>query len=291
MSLDSLGSIDVKPVDNIRHLILRKCPMEAFGTFAQCYFGGMAYAMYDNGQLGLNGVAISYGGIYTLMTYIGHEMSGAHFNPAVSFGYFLQGNIDFFVMMMYVVSQIVGGMIAASYMIMVLPDGYFYNMVKINHSVLGYPNTKENMGKSSPMVGELLATMTLMLVLLISNEKWQHKPERKGNYALCMGFVVMSSVYALAPISGAALNPARFLGPMFVSGSIQTTTTPYLAGPVGGVLLACLFYNTFLDFGKKFTENKEFGQVDGGDLESKNKIRKMMEEEYEKHFAKNDNKE
>ena len=106
-----------KPRDEIRFLLLRKCPIEAFGSFACCYFGCLSFAMYDNEHLGLNGLAISYGGVYALMTYVFYDITGSHFNPAISFGYFLQGKIDFFVFMMYMVCHMIGGMIAACFLL------------------------------------------------------------------------------------------------------------------------------------------------------------------------------
>ena len=95
-------------------------------------------------------------------------------------------------------------------------------MIQTGHSIMGYPNTEEIWGKGTPMLGEMVCTMILMLIILLGTEKWHHKPEIKGHYALCIGFVVMSSVYAIGPITGAALNPARVLGPMIVSGAVQT---------------------------------------------------------------------
>merc|ERR1712048_493874 len=137
--------------------------MEIFGTFALCYVGGMAFAMHDSDQVSLNGVALAHGGILALMVYIAADISGGHFNPAVSIGMFLLQKADFLTMMMYCCAQILGGMIAGAFICFNLSSGWVHNMLKVNGSVLGYPNTNDAFDRWQAFMGELLATMILLL--------------------------------------------------------------------------------------------------------------------------------
>jgi len=201
--------------------------------------------MFDSQQISINGVALAHGGILALFIYIGYEISGSHYNPSISIAMFLLGKEKFLDMMMYCTCQLAGGMVASAFISFNISIGHINNSMKTNNSVLGYPNTKEDIGRMQAVLGELIGTLTLIIVVLIANEKSQYKPERKGNYALCIGLVLTCSIYAIGPISGAALNPARFFGPMIVSGTLQTVTTPYLAGGLVGTVVAVFFYKTF----------------------------------------------
>ena len=86
-----------------------------FGTFALCYIGGMVYVMADNGFISLNGVALAHGGIYALCVYIAAEISGAHFNPAVSVAMFMLNEREFMDMTLYCCAQLLGAMIAGGF--------------------------------------------------------------------------------------------------------------------------------------------------------------------------------
>jgi len=266
----------------VRNTILRQVPMEIFGTFALCYVGGMSCAMADNGFLSLNGVALAHGGILALMVYIAADISGGHFNPAVSIGMFLLQKEDFLKMMMYSGAQIIGGMLAGCLISFNLSSGFIQKMLVKGGSVLGYPNMAINYTRMDAFLSELIATMILMLAIIFATEKWKHHQERKGHFALCIGLILTTAIYGIGPITGGALNPARMLGPMIVSGTIQTKTTPYIAGTIAGSVVAAFFYKTFLDYGDEFTEDKEFGAIDGGDAEKDAQLNAELEIEYNK---------
>ena len=82
---------------------------ELFGTFV-LVFGGCGTAIF--GHVGFLGVAIAFGLTVIAMAYgIGH-ISGAHLNPAVSFGVFVNGRMTLKEMLVYWLAQIIGGIIA-----------------------------------------------------------------------------------------------------------------------------------------------------------------------------------
>ena len=82
---------------------------ELFGTFV-LVFGGCGTALF--GHVGFLGVAIAFGLTVIAMAYgIGH-ISGAHLNPAVSFGVFVNGRMSFKEMLVYWLAQFIGGIIA-----------------------------------------------------------------------------------------------------------------------------------------------------------------------------------
>lgn len=268
----------------VRNLLLKKLPMEFFGTFALCYFGGMSVAMVDNQISNTNCVALTHGGILTVMIYLGANISGAHYNPAVSLGFFLMEQEDFMKLMMYSAAQIFGGMLAGAFISLNLNQAWVTPMILDNGSVLGYPNVNPSFGRLQAFIGEMVGTFMMMLAICIANEKFEHKPEKKGNYALSIGLILMAIIYGIGPISGAALNPARFLGPMIVGGKLGTSTTPYLAGTFCGSITAVFVYLSFLKFDAGLDEAKEFGAIDGGGEEKKEELRLELEAEMDRQI-------
>ena len=88
-----------------------KKSIECFGTFV-LVLGGCGTALF--GHVGFLGVAIAFGLTVIAMAYgIGH-VSGAHLNPAVSFGVWVNGRMKFTDMLLYWVSQLLGAIVAGA---------------------------------------------------------------------------------------------------------------------------------------------------------------------------------
>ena len=93
--------------------IYNKMLAECLGTF-WLVLGGCGTALFAGAYVGFLGVAIAFGLTVIAMAYgIGH-VSGAHLNPAVSFGVFVNGRMSFKDMLLYWVAQIVGAIIAGA---------------------------------------------------------------------------------------------------------------------------------------------------------------------------------
>lgn len=231
--------------------------MEMLGTFALCYVGGMAVVMADAGKVGLSGVALAHGGILAIFVYIGADISGGHYNPAVSLGMFLGAGEPFLKMMMYAGAQVLGGMLAGSMITFNINEGFLQNL--LDGSVLGFPNkSKSNLFPDrGALLGEFMGTFVLVLTILLACEITKNKPERKGHFALCIGFTLFGAIFAIGNITGCALNPARVLGPLLVSGTIKTPLTPYILGPIMGGACGALCYKNFLKLDKKEQEQDD----------------------------------
>jgi aquaporin Z len=75
--------------------------IEAVGTFF--FLSVIMHSLNDNG-VGPQGVAIAL----LASIYFGASVSGAHFNPAVSFAMFLENKLTLGLMSAYILSQLVG---------------------------------------------------------------------------------------------------------------------------------------------------------------------------------------
>ena len=88
---------------------------ECLGTFV-LVLGGCGTALF--GHVGFLGVAIAFGLTVIAMAYgIGH-ISGAHLNPAVSFGVWVNGRMPLKDMLLYWLSQCVGAVVAGAVLLL-----------------------------------------------------------------------------------------------------------------------------------------------------------------------------
>jgi len=131
-------------------------------------------------------------------------------------------------------------------------------------------------------MAELICTMILCIGIFFATETWAHHPKRKGNFALCIGFILTTCIYAVGNISGCALNPARMVGPMIVSGTTNTPTSPYIGGTLAGAVLAAFFYKIFLAMSKDDDKEDQFSSADGETTEEASKRKQSVKDAYEK---------
>src|SRR5256885_3901990 len=159
----------------------------------------------------------------TAMVYMGGHVSGAHYNPAVSFALYLRGVIGLATMGLYWATQVVAGVLAFGFA-----------------SLLGAHVAGVHPGPgvvwSSALAAEVVFTAALVLVVLnVAATK-----ETAGNsyYGLAIGFTVAAGAFAVGPISGAAFNPAVGIGATIGAALFQhggwSDLWIYLARPLVG---------------------------------------------------------
>jgi aquaporin Z len=132
-------------------------------------------------------------GIYAL-----GNISGAHFNPAVSFAFGLIGAMDWKTVGLYSVAQVFGGLMAA-----LTYEFLFWN--SFNLQPAKYANYVD--------VGLCEVVYTCMLVFVVLNVAVSHNLAGKNSfYGLAIGFVIIAGAYGAGPISGGCFNPAVAIG-------------------------------------------------------------------------------
>lgn len=174
---------------------------------------------------------IAIGVALTAMVYMGGHVSGAHYNPAVSFGLFLRGAIPASTMGLYWLVQVVAGVLA-----------FTFGFLLSGHHVAIHPGTGHN--AFAALGAEVVFTAALVLVVL----NVAATTETAGNsfYGIAIGFAVAAGAFAVGPISGAAFNPAvgiaaTFSGAVFGSDSWSDVWI-YIAGPLAGAALGALVH-------------------------------------------------
>jgi aquaporin Z len=166
-----------------------------------------------------------------VMVYMGGHVSGAHYNPAVSFGLWLRRAVPATTMGLYWVVQIIAG---------VLAFGFAYLLAGKHGGI--HPGS--GISLLSAIGAEVLFTTALVLVVLnVAATK-----ETAGNsfYGLAIGMTVAAGAFVAGPISGGAFNPAVGISATVAGiafGHDSWSDLPiYIVGPLAGAAVAALVH-------------------------------------------------
>ena len=205
---------------------------EFIGTFALTFFGVGAII---NGQAGLVGVALAHGLTIAVFGSAFGAVSGGHFNPAVTLALLTTGRIKVMNALGYVVSQCLGAVVAAFLLRVAFPSDL------VGASTLGTPLLAPNMSLGGGIILEAIATFALVTVIM--GTAVDARAPKVG--ALFIGFTVALDILAIGPLTGAAMNPARSIGPALIGGHMENFWV-YWVGPIVGGVAAAVLYDTVI---------------------------------------------
>jgi aquaporin Z len=210
----------------------RKYLAEVVGTFILVVVGSMSIVAANAMQVPVLLVApFGFGlGLLAAIQATGH-VSGGHYNPAVTFGAFLDGRIDAMNAAGYVVAQVVGA-IAGSAVVLLFSD---------QTAVRGTANTFADGKTGVAIATEVLLTAIFLLVILTVTKR---SPSQAA-FAIPLTLVMIH--FAGIPFSGASVNPARSLGPALVGGSLDASIFVYFVGPLVGAAIGWAVYRALDD--------------------------------------------
>ena len=209
-------------IENLRALVA-----EAIGTFA-LVFAGCGAIMVDakTHALGHVGVAITFGLVIMFGIYAVGHISGAHFNPSVTFAFALSRHFPWSRAVGYWGAQLIGAIAAAAVL-----RGSLGNIANV-----GVTLPSGSQGQS--FLWELVMTFFLMFVIMAVATDTRAVGEAA---AIAIGGTVGLDAMFGGPISGASMNPARSVGPALVSGNLHALWL-YIVAPICGASLAALAY-------------------------------------------------
>lgn len=205
----------------------RALAAELIGTFT-LVFAGAGAIMVDakTDALGHVGVAIAFGLAIMVMVYAVGHISGAHFNPAVSFAFALTRHFPWPRVAAYWVAQASGALLAA-----VLLRASLGDLADIGATLPAG-------SQAQSFLWEVVLTFFLMFVIMSVATDTRAVGEAA---AIAIGGTVALDAMFGGPVSGASMNPARSLGPALVSGELHALWL-YLVAPLAGAALGAVAY-------------------------------------------------
>ena len=206
---------------------------EVIGTFLVVVLatGSVVIDAKFGGKLGLPFIAFAPFVGVAIGVYLFGRISMAHFNPAVTLGFLISGQISKVQLLQYFAAEITGALLASLF-------------------VMSLVGTEASIGANAPDYSyplplvfgiEVLATALLMAVIYLV--VYTKGLRRLGGLAI--GGMVGLDIFFLAFISGASMNPARSLAPALMSGVLGNLWLYWTATFIGSSAIAFLVRKKF----------------------------------------------
>lgn len=225
--------------------IINKMLAEGFGT-GVLVLGGCGTALF--GHVGFLGVAIAFGLTVIAMAYgIGH-VSGAHLNPAVSFGVFVNGRMSFKEMLCYWVAQIIGAIAAGAILLAIWKAAEMGETGVFAANGYGYAfqtaagPAYHNVGWLGAFATEAVLTFVFLMVILGATD------ERSNTKAagLAIGLTLTLIHLVSIPLTNTSVNPARSISQALFSNvdgwCACSQLWLFIVAPLVGAAAAGIFY-------------------------------------------------
>jgi aquaporin Z len=216
----------------------QKFTAEFLGTFALVFFSAGAVCadryLQSSGGIGVLGIALASGLAMAIMVSALGHISGGHFNPAITIGFWVTKRVGTLEAFLYWAAQILGAIAAAFLLKTIIPEETWRAVA------LGTPELVRDFSRLSAMVLEAVTSFFLVLVVFAT------AVDERGSFRSIAGFgiglTITLGILVIAPFTGAAMNPARAFGPALASNH-WTNWGVYWIGPLAGGFLAGLLYD------------------------------------------------
>lgn len=223
--------------------MFKKLSAEFIGTFV-LVFGGCGSAIFAAGfpgvGIGFAGVALAFGlTVLTMAFAVGH-ISGGHFNPAVTLGLFAGGRIPASEVVPYIISQVLGGVVAASVLYLIASGHAGFDATASGFASNGYgSHSPGGYSLSAALISE--GVLTAIFLIIIHGATDKRAPA--GFAPIAIGLALTLIHLISIPITNTSVNPARSTAVALFQGTwaLQQLWVFWLMPLVGGVF-GGLFY-------------------------------------------------
>jgi MIP family channel proteins len=208
---------------------------EGLGTFLFLFVGiGAAYVTAPPIEAG-NGLSVAFAHGLALAVVVSAfgAVSGAHFNPAVTFGLWIASRIDGVRAVTYVIAQLIGAIVAALLVSTLVPGP------SMAQAALPAPGN----GIDQVQATLIEAALTMILLTAVFGTAVDPRAARIGGLAI--GLALAAGIMFGGPVTGGALNPARWFGPAVVAAD-YTNALVYIVGPLLGAGIIAVLYRFFI---------------------------------------------
>ena len=211
----------------MRSALLQRGFAEFVGTFTLIFVGAGSIIATQGGNLTAIGLAHGLA-IGVMASAVGH-ISGGHFNPAVTFGFWITKRMPTLDAAAYWVGQFAAAILAALLLKAALPA----------EGTLGRTVPAGNVGDGQALLVEFILTFFLGWVIFAV------AVDDRGSLGIVaglpIGFVIVFDILMGGPLTGASMNPARTLGPDVVTGTFTSIWVYFIACPAGAAAAMALY--------------------------------------------------
>ena len=216
--------------------------MEGLGVFLICYTCGYAAIWNTEGSGDFNGAILDNPAVIFIVISLGADISGAHYNPAVSFTLYYFNLLPLSTLYAYILSQLTGSMLAGLVLTITRPAHFPDNPRLVNN--LGQCTLANGISVWIGLFTEIIAAGLLLFTVMhtVSTKM----PTYRSAYIV--SFLIACNNYAFAGISGCCMNPARTLGLSVFAGRGMDRGwwIYYLGDMLGGWIGGYAYYYLFV---------------------------------------------
>jgi len=201
---------------------------EFIGTYALVFFGcgSIMIAERFSGSIPAYIIPLIFGAVVATMIYTVGHISGAHFNPAVTFAFAVTRHFPVRQVIPYWLAQFLGGIAAIIILSAIMPAGQSYGA------------TMPSVHTGAAFIWEILLSAFLMFVIIAVATDTRAEGVMAG---IAIGIIVALCAFIGGPVTGASMNPARSLAPALFQGTLNTVWI-YLCAPFIGAMLGAILY-------------------------------------------------
>jgi aquaporin Z len=211
---------------------------EACGTFWFFFIGaGVILTTTATSSGGLLEIAFAHGIALAIAVSAFGVVSGGHFNPAVTFALAIAGRHPWMRVPTYWAAQLIGGVLAG----FALRYVFDFAIAAVDKTHLGTPALA---GTITPTVGIIIeAVLTVFLVWAVYGTAVSPLAPRIAGFGI--GLTVMTDILLGGPLTGAAMNPARWFATAVPAGFYDNWYVywigPLVGAAIGGLSIRWLF--------------------------------------------------
>ncbi|MBF6074699.1 aquaporin [Nocardia beijingensis] len=239
-------AVENKPVPESK-----KWGAEALGTFV-LVIGGVGTAVLAGEKVGPLGIALAFGLSLMFLVYSIGPISGCHVNPAVTVGHLLLGRLSGVSAAGYVISQLIGGLLAGLVLFALaknLPsydrsvdglgaNGWGKHSPSAIRGPLGEVVVQNGFGIAAMIIVEVMLTALLVFVVLSSTDQLSDVPLAGLSIGVTLAVIHLVSI----PVDNTSVNPARSLAVAPYQDGAMGQVWAFIVFPLIGGALGALLY-------------------------------------------------
>lgn len=197
---------------------------------------------YPGLGIGFAGVSLAFGLTVLTAAYALGHISGAHFNPAVTFGLWAGKRFPAGDVLPYVIAQVLGAITGAGVLFLIAREKTNFSLGG-GFAANGYGDVPGSPGDYTALaafVAEVVMTFFFLIVILGAT----HGRAPKGFAPIAIGLCLTLIHLVTIPVTNTSVNPARSTGPaVFVQGWALWQLWLFWVAPILGAMLAGSFYS------------------------------------------------